>query len=420
MYSLEVHLDDSAHSFNSVHVAGSFNDWSQTANALQYDAVGTRWATRLKLSNVRVGDKLLYKFVVNEQEWVCNDQEATETNELGTQNNVAVITEAMEEPDSTVSSAWVEVGDHQQDEPEEAANEEHEHEHEPAPEPNHVSHKKNYYSWLVSMAGLLESLKWFFKCYLPRADVAAIVADLACQHPDIVHLVHPEHRAGGPHAESHRRGDPVRLAAGGVPSCEIVAGFLAIFLRNRCFAGHFLRLDVVGYMVLCELESEQIDQPGGAEDQVLLHEDHKVDRDPVAEHGQEVRQDRAQLVSAGHREHQRHGKHHEHHEPARDVAVHPRIDDLDDERGRVQVDDIVGHEREPQQNEQELAEPAPRVENEVQQAAKRGRFVGRGPCRFRDGSVADKQSDDCSHGGRDGDREKREEEHFFLAERLGQ
>ncbi|KAG7815088.1 hypothetical protein KL924_000174 [Ogataea haglerorum] len=350
MYSLEVHLDDKAHSFNSVHVAGSFNDWSQTADALEYDTVDTRWATRLKLSNVSVGDKLLYKFVVNEQEWVCNDQEATETNELGIQNNVAVITEAMEEPDSTVSSAWVEVEDHR-DEPEEAAKQEHEHEAsaEPAPEPeaNNVSHRKNYYSWLVSMAGLLESLKWFFKCYLPRADVAAIVADLACEHTDIVHLVHPEHRPHGPHAEGQRRSNPVRVAAGGVPSCKVVAGLLSIFLRDRCFTGHFLRLDIVWYFVRRELESEQADQLRGAEDQVLLHEYHKVDCDPVAQHGQEVREDRAQLVSAGHREHQRHGKHHEHHEPARDVAVDPRIDDLDNQRGRVQVDDIVGHEREP-------------------------------------------------------------------------
>ncbi|KAG7878332.1 hypothetical protein KL905_003827 [Ogataea polymorpha] len=167
MYSLEVHLDDKAHSFNSVHVAGTFNGWSQTADGLEYDAAGTRWATSLKLNNVRVGDKLLYKFVVNEQEWVCNDQEATETNELGTENNVVVITEAMEEPDSAVSSAWVEVENHQ-DEAEEAARDEQEHETaaEPAPEPKHVSHRKNYYSWLVSVAGLLESLKWFFRCYL--------------------------------------------------------------------------------------------------------------------------------------------------------------------------------------------------------------------------------------------------------------
>ncbi|MCG9894853.1 MAG: alpha-amylase family glycosyl hydrolase, partial [Fimbriimonadaceae bacterium] len=75
---------------DSVHVAGTFNRWSATADPMKLDAQGTRWSLRVPL---RPG-RHLYKFVLNGREWITDPANAElETDESGNRNSVLFVVE---------------------------------------------------------------------------------------------------------------------------------------------------------------------------------------------------------------------------------------------------------------------------------------------------------------------------------------
>lgn len=76
---------DSGKQFQSVAVAGTFNNWSSDGCLLEFKNDG--WRTTANI-NAEPNTKIYYKYVLNNSEWVCNG-EATETDESGNVNNLS-------------------------------------------------------------------------------------------------------------------------------------------------------------------------------------------------------------------------------------------------------------------------------------------------------------------------------------------
>ncbi|KAH3670738.1 hypothetical protein OGAPHI_001253 [Ogataea philodendri] len=162
MYCIEFQLSDQDHVHGGVYVAGSFNEWSSSKDKLEFDPLNGVWKTTLKLDKpVEEGTKLMYKFVVDNEQWVCSPDEPREPDESGIENNVLVVTDAMleqthQEPDSADSSGWVDVGKDRDLETKQVS----------SPEQPKKQPKEQSAAWILSMVHILDSLKWFFKYYL--------------------------------------------------------------------------------------------------------------------------------------------------------------------------------------------------------------------------------------------------------------
>lgn len=76
-------LHNSGPRYNKVQVIGSFNEW-KTRVELQFDDVTSRWFTTMHL---KPGAEYNYKYVVNDQYWIVNDEEPKKKDNSGNMNN---------------------------------------------------------------------------------------------------------------------------------------------------------------------------------------------------------------------------------------------------------------------------------------------------------------------------------------------
>lgn len=73
----------------SVHVSGSFNEWSEPGTALSYDAASDRWSVEIGLS----AGKHQYKFVLDGTQWITDPENPdTSADGYGGVNSVVVVT----------------------------------------------------------------------------------------------------------------------------------------------------------------------------------------------------------------------------------------------------------------------------------------------------------------------------------------
>ncbi|ODV85882.1 hypothetical protein CANARDRAFT_22669 [[Candida] arabinofermentans NRRL YB-2248] len=207
-FKISFSLPDESGTFSKVSIAGTFNSWSSSENELSYDPLVKQWATTLTFptDTYKIDDKIFYKFVINDQDWVCNESNDMEA-DLATSinNNVIKLSEKylVEETstDSNISSSWIDVPresgasdtSHLQKTVEDAntqLREEYEQleselqssekdsnstdnsvqcsplQTSSAKDNSNNNNSQNYYSWLLSLARLLDSIKWFFRYYL--------------------------------------------------------------------------------------------------------------------------------------------------------------------------------------------------------------------------------------------------------------
>ena len=66
-----------------VEICGSFDDW-QTRHDLNFDPFTNQWFTTLHL---KPGEEHLYKYIINGDQWIVNDEEPQKADEHGNSNN---------------------------------------------------------------------------------------------------------------------------------------------------------------------------------------------------------------------------------------------------------------------------------------------------------------------------------------------
>lgn len=87
---IQFKLDDPDHSHNKVNVAGTFNDWNPKSDELSFDDDSKKWLLKV-LVGLNAGEKILYKYVVNDEEWICDKDEPHETDSSGNWNNISYV-----------------------------------------------------------------------------------------------------------------------------------------------------------------------------------------------------------------------------------------------------------------------------------------------------------------------------------------
>lgn len=70
-----------------VEICGSFDDW-QTRRELNFDPFTNQWFITLHL---KTGEEYYYKYIINEEQWIVNDQEPLRADGAGNQNNYCAV-----------------------------------------------------------------------------------------------------------------------------------------------------------------------------------------------------------------------------------------------------------------------------------------------------------------------------------------
>jgi 1,4-alpha-glucan branching enzyme len=72
---------------NKVEICGSFDNWDER-HELQFDPFTNQWFVTLHL---KVGEEYLYKYVLNDDQWVTNEEEPNKMDSGGNKNNYCAI-----------------------------------------------------------------------------------------------------------------------------------------------------------------------------------------------------------------------------------------------------------------------------------------------------------------------------------------
>lgn len=84
---LKFRLDDPNRSYQKVNVAGSFNNWNSTINELKFDDNSKGWLVELAVE-LSQNEKVYYKYITDNVNWICDETKPRETDESGIENNV--------------------------------------------------------------------------------------------------------------------------------------------------------------------------------------------------------------------------------------------------------------------------------------------------------------------------------------------
>jgi hypothetical protein len=83
-------LKDQFKAHTSVNVAGTFNDWNPKLDSLEFNDKDKAWMLELFL-DLPEETKIMYKYVVDDTNWICDESEPFEADENGFNNNVAIL-----------------------------------------------------------------------------------------------------------------------------------------------------------------------------------------------------------------------------------------------------------------------------------------------------------------------------------------
>lgn len=87
---IDFRLKDPFSTHTNVNVAGTFNNWDPKADTLSFDKETKDWSLGLKV-DLPVGHKVLYKYVVDENKWICDVSAPLEKDDAGNENNVTFV-----------------------------------------------------------------------------------------------------------------------------------------------------------------------------------------------------------------------------------------------------------------------------------------------------------------------------------------
>ncbi|GME80954.1 unnamed protein product [Ambrosiozyma monospora] len=91
---------DQSHEFQSIAIAGSFNEWSPNSNKLHYNANSNQWEIQLD-SQFKPNEKILFKFIVNGDKWTCSSDYEIESDDHGHPNNTIIVNSAEDTPSNS-------------------------------------------------------------------------------------------------------------------------------------------------------------------------------------------------------------------------------------------------------------------------------------------------------------------------------
>lgn len=83
-------LKDPFATHTNVKVAGTFNDWDPTADALAFDTESKDWFLDLDV-DLPADQKVMYKYVVDENKWICDVSAPLEKDADGNENNITFV-----------------------------------------------------------------------------------------------------------------------------------------------------------------------------------------------------------------------------------------------------------------------------------------------------------------------------------------
>ena len=86
-YTFILHNRGSKH--ETVELCGSFDGWKQQ-HPMKFDTFNKQWFLTLHLKS---GNEYLYKYIVNKQNWIVNQEEPTLADKDGNLNNLCVFEE---------------------------------------------------------------------------------------------------------------------------------------------------------------------------------------------------------------------------------------------------------------------------------------------------------------------------------------
>ncbi len=85
-YFYNFKLGDPTRTYNSVSVAGTFNNWSTTHDKLKYEIESGHWTVGVTLEK----PKFTYKYVVNGNDWILDKSAPSEEDSQGNENNYGI------------------------------------------------------------------------------------------------------------------------------------------------------------------------------------------------------------------------------------------------------------------------------------------------------------------------------------------
>lgn len=83
-------LHDPFSNHRIVNVAGSFNEWNSSSDSLNFDKNSKMWTLQRSV-DLPEGDKVLYKFVVDDTQWICDFSAPLEKDSEGNDNNIGYV-----------------------------------------------------------------------------------------------------------------------------------------------------------------------------------------------------------------------------------------------------------------------------------------------------------------------------------------
>ncbi|GMG31919.1 unnamed protein product [Ambrosiozyma monospora] len=95
---------DQSHEFQSIAIAGSFNEWSPNSNKLHYNVNSNQWEIQLD-SQFSSNEKILFKFIVNGDKWTCSSDYEIESDDHGNSNNRVIVKSAEDTPSNSKNNS---------------------------------------------------------------------------------------------------------------------------------------------------------------------------------------------------------------------------------------------------------------------------------------------------------------------------
>lgn len=83
-------LEDPELSHKSVNVAGTFNDWNPSTDALDFDENTKSWIKQLIVDYPK-DQKVLYKYIIDNNNWICDLSKPHEKDQEGNDNNIGFV-----------------------------------------------------------------------------------------------------------------------------------------------------------------------------------------------------------------------------------------------------------------------------------------------------------------------------------------
>ena len=93
---IKFRLNDPNKSYSNVNVAGNFNNWNSTLDKLNFNDSNKYWILNM-LTDSPTNTKIIYKYVVDNNIWICDNENAVELDDKGNENNIIYAIEEEEE-----------------------------------------------------------------------------------------------------------------------------------------------------------------------------------------------------------------------------------------------------------------------------------------------------------------------------------